>query len=196
MIKVFKKNQIIFLTLGLILVTAGYLNYTYTPEQKYRTELTGNIDDSLGDTIYVNAFNEDTILPTDVVEDDEDEGKEEIKIDTYFSQARVQRQNMFDEQIDTYKEILESTTAQTEQKSNAQKKIEEITNLKNGIMIAENLILLKEVEDAVIMTNGKNINVVIKSNIELQKDEVAQIYSIINRELGADINNIQIMLKK
>ena len=196
MIKVFKKNQIIFLTLGLILVTAGYLNYTYTPEQKYRTELTGNIDDSLGDTIYVNAFNEDTILPTDVVEDDEDEGKEEIKIDTYFSQARVQRQNMFDEQIDTYKEILESTTAQTEQKSNAQKKIEEITNLKNGIMIAENLILLKEVEDAVIMTNGKNINVVIKSSVELQKDEVAQIYSIINRELGADINNIQIMLKK
>ena len=69
MIKIFRKNQMLFLVLGLILVTAGYLNYTYTPEIKYRTELTGNIDDSLGDTIYVNAFKEDSVETSALVDD-------------------------------------------------------------------------------------------------------------------------------
>ncbi len=201
MIKIFKKNQILFLTLGLILVTAGYLNYTYTPELKYRTELTGNIDDTLGDTIYVNAFNEDTVVPPKQVQGEiEDENSnmedEQPKKDTYFAQTKIERNKMFDEQIDTYKEILESANMDTTQKNSAQTKIEEITNLKNSIMIAENLILLKQIEDVVIMTSGKTVNVIVKNDTELDKDKVAQIYSIINRELGVEINNIQIVLKK
>lgn len=201
MIKIFRKNQILFLTLGLILVTAGYLNYTYTPEIKYRTELTGNIDDTLGDTIYVNAFKDDSIVTSNNEEGNIDNENinvenEGIKKDTYFTQTKIERDKMFDEQIDTYKEILESDNIDTEQKINAQNKIEEITNLKNSIMIAENLIFLKEIEDVVILTSGKNVNVIIKNDIELEKNKVAQIYSIINRELEADINNIQIMLKK
>ena len=200
MIKVFRKNQIVFLMLGVILVTAGYLNYTYTPEVKYKTELTGNIDDTLGDTIYVNAFTDDNAIETtakpiqpDEIEEDK---KQDVKKDTYFAQTKIQRDNMLQQQIDTYKEILESENIGSEQKMNAQSKIEEITKLKNSIMIAENLILIKDIEDVVIMTSGKNVNVVIKNEKELEKEKVAQIYSIVNKELEADINNIQIMLKK
>ena len=62
-IKIFKKNQLIFLTLGLMLIVAGYLNYTYNPESRYKSELTGNIEETLGDTIYVNAIpNDDTVI--------------------------------------------------------------------------------------------------------------------------------------
>ena len=200
MIKVFRKNQIVFLMLGVILVTAGYLNYTYTPEQKYRTELTGNIDDTLGDTIYVNAFTDDNAIETTAKPIQPDEIEEDktpdVKKDTYFAQTKIQRDNMLQQQIDTYKEILESENIGSEQKMNAQSKIEEITKLKNSIMIAENLILIKDIEDVVIMTSGKNVNVVIKNEQELEKEKVAQIYSIVNKELEADINNIQIMLKK
>lgn len=207
MIKIFRKNQMLFLVLGLILVTAGYLNYTYTPEIKYRTELTGNIDDSLGDTIYVNAFKEDSVETSVLVDDVNVESntinndeikdkKEDTKKDTYFAQTKIERDKMLDEQIDTYKEILENGNVANEQKTVAQNKIEEITKLKNSIMIAEKLILLKDVEDVVIMTSGKNVNVIIKNGEEIEKEKVAQIYSIINRELEADINNIQIILKK
>ena len=200
MIKVFRKNQIVFLMLGVILVTAGYLNYTYTPEVKYKTELTGNIDDTLGDTIYVNAFTDDNAIETTAkpiqADEIEEDKKQDVKKDTYFAQTKIQRDNMLQQQIDTYKEILESENIGSEQKMNAQSKIEEITKLKNSIMIAENLILIKDIEDVVIMTSGKNVNVVIKNEKELEKEKVAQIYSIVNKELEADINNIQIMLKK
>lgn len=195
MIKILKKNQIMFVTLGLILITAGYLNYTYTPEIKYRTELTGNIDDTLGDTIYVNAFNDDSIVTSSELENEEIENIEQKK-DTYFTQTKLERDKMYDEQIDTYKEILENANISVEQKNNAQNKIEEITNRKNGIMIAEKLIVLKDIEDVVIMSNGKNVNVIVKNSVELEKEKVAQIYAIINRELGTNINNIQIVLKK
>ena len=36
-------------------------------------------------------------------------------------------------------------------------------------MISENLILLKDVEDVVIMTSGKNVNVIIKNGEEIEK---------------------------
>lgn len=207
MIKILKKNQIIFMAIGLMLIVAGYLNYTYNPELKYQSELTGNIEENLGDTIYVNA------IPTDVNEEEVmnqnnllsentnidsniNLGLTTIEKDPYFNETRNERDKMLDSQIDTYEDILENTSIQNEQKVNAQNEIKRITDLKNNIMIAENLILLKEVEDVVVMTNGDNITVVIKSEKELESDKVAQIYSIVTRQLGVEINDIQIILKK
>lgn len=103
---------------------------------------------------------------------------------------------MYDEQLDLYTGIINNTQTSNEQKTQANKKIEEINNLKNSIMIAENLILLKDIENVAILTTGKNVNVIIKNETQLEKDKVAQIYSIVTKELGVDMNNIQIILKK
>lgn len=203
MIKIFKKNQIVFMAIGLMLIVAGYLNYTYSPELKYQTELTGNIEENLGDTIYVNT------IPVDSKEQEINEiqniqadnthvhtNESTKQKDTYFVETKNQRDEMLDSQIDTYEDMLENASIPNEQKLTAQQEIKKITDLKNNIMIAENLILLKEVEDVVIMTNGENITVVIKSENELESEKVAQIYSIVTRQLGVDINDIQIILKK
>lgn len=203
MIKIFKKNQIVFMAIGLMLIVAGYLNYTYSPELKYQTELTGNIEENLGDTIYVNT------IPVDKAEQELIENQNiqadnthvhtngiTKEKDTYFVETKNQRDEMLDSQIDTYEDMLENASIPNEQKLTAQEEIKKITDLKNNIMIAENLILLKEVEDVVIMTNGENITVVIKSENELESEKVAQIYSIVTRQLGVDINDIQIILKK
>ncbi len=201
MVKIFKKNQIVFMTLGLMLIVAGYLNYTYNPELRYQTELTGRIDEGLGDTIYVNTLPVDTSLQTNtnVSSSDNQENintQTNIVKDEYFTQTKIDRDKMFDKQIDSYKEIIENANISEEQKNNAQDEIKKINQLKNNIMIAENLILLKEVDNVVIMTNGKSVNVIVKSKQELDKDKVAQIYSIVTRELSVDMNNIQILLKK
>lgn len=195
-IKIFKKNQLIFLTLGLMLIVAGYLNYTYNPESRYKSELTGNIEETLGDTIYVNAIpNDDTVISTDVDESNI-QVLEQVEDDEYFINTKLQRDKMYDEQLDLYTGIINNTQTSNEQKTEANNKIEEINNLKNSIMIAENLILLKDVENAMILTTGKNVNVIIKNETELQKDKVAQIYDIVTKELNVDMNNIQIILKK
>lgn len=196
-IKIFKKNQLIFLTLGLMLIVAGYLNYTYNPESRYKSELTGNIEETLGDTIYVNAIpNDDTVISTDVDESNIQVLEQVEEDDEYFINTKLQRDKMYDEQLDLYTGIINNTQTSNEQKTEANNKIEEINNLKNSIMIAENLILLKDVENAMILTTGKNVNVIIKNETELQKDKVAQIYDIVTKELNVDMNNIQIILKK
>ncbi|MBE5822326.1 MAG: SpoIIIAH-like family protein [Clostridiales bacterium] len=205
MIKIFKKNQIVFMAIGLMLIVAGYLNYTYSPELKYQTELTGNIEENLGDTIYVNTIpvdkdEQERIKQNNTQANNTHEHNNNIAVqkekDTYFTETKNQRDEMLDSQIDTYEDMLENASIPNEQKLNAQQEIKKITDLKNNIMIAENLILLKEVEDVVIMTNGENITVVIKSENELESEKVAQIYSIVTRQLGVEINDIQIILKK
>ena len=197
-IKIFKKNQLIFLTLGLMLIVAGYLNYTYNPEARYKSELTGNIEETLGDTIYVNAIpSDDTIIKTDIDESNKNEIQQvEEDDDEYFVNTKLQRDKMYDEQLDLYKEIINNSQASNQQKEEANRKIEEINNLKNSIMIAENLILLKDIENVMILTTGKNVNVVIQNEQQLEKDKVAQIYDIVTKELNVDINDIQIILKK
>lgn len=197
-IKIFKKNQLIFLTLGLMLIVAGYLNYTYNPEARYKSELTGNIEETLGDTIYVNAIpSDDTIIETDIDESNKNEIQQvEEDDDEYFVNTKLQRDKMYDEQLDLYKEIINNSQASNQQKEEANRKIEEINKLKNSIMIAENLILLKDIENVMILTTGKNVNVVIQNEQQLEKDKVAQIYDIVTKELNVDMNNIQIILKK
>ena len=72
--------------------------------------------------------------------------------------------------------------------------IKKINDTKNSIMICENLIKTKGIDDIVIFVNGDSISVIV-DNEELDKEEVAQIQNIISRELGAKPENIHISNK-
>ena len=74
------------------------------------------------------------------------------------------------------------------------KTINKINKVKNAIMISENLIKTKGFEDVVIFSNDDSISVIINKD-ELQKEDIAQIQSIIAREIGAKIEDIHIMNK-
>ena len=52
-VSVIKKNQILASLVVLMLVIAGYLNYTYDPTKDYDTELTGVMSNNLGDAYLV-----------------------------------------------------------------------------------------------------------------------------------------------
>ena len=52
---VIKKNQILAGAVTLMLVTAGYLNYKYDPTKPYDVEVTGMIEENLGDAILVDS---------------------------------------------------------------------------------------------------------------------------------------------
>lgn len=52
---VIKKNQILAGAVTLMLVTAGYLNYKYDPTKPYDIEVTGIIEENLGDAVLVDA---------------------------------------------------------------------------------------------------------------------------------------------
>ena len=80
------------------------------------------------------------------------------------------------------------------QKQSPTTEIKKINDIKNSIMICENLIQTKGFEDCVIFVNGDSVSVIVKKD-ELAKEDVAQIQNIISREMNSKIENIHIASK-
>ena len=215
MIKIIKKNQLTLLVLALMLVTAGYLNYN----SNSKNITTGTEIASIGDATLVssNSILENNIsnpiensitIKNELVENTEEnstDNKEKINsISTnsvvkeessdYYSSSRLERDKMFSQMLESNQKILDSNTTSSKQKEEAQKQISNINNIKNAIMIAENLIKTKGFEDCIVYSNDNSINVVIKKD-KLSKEDTAQIQSIVAREMNAKIANIHIMSK-
>ena len=92
------------------------------------------------------------------------------------------------------RKIINNENISEDQKSIAQEEISKINKEKNSIMIAENLIKVKGFEDLIIFVNGKNVSIIVKAD-KLEEKDIAQIQNIITRELGVNIENINISNK-
>ena len=114
--------------------------------------------------------------------------------DGYFTKSRLERNTLYSQQIENYQDILNNTNVSEAQKQIAQEEITRINNEQNAIMITENLIKTKGIEDLVIFVNGDSINVIVKGE-GLNEEKIAQIQNIVTRELEAEIENIHIMNK-
>ena len=103
---------------------------------------------------------------------------------------------MYSQMIESYQKILNNTSVSADQKAISQTEIKKINDLKNSIMICENLIKTKGISDVVIFANDTSISVVIKTNgEEVTKEQAAQIQNIVAREMKAEIENIHISNK-
>lgn len=204
--KIIKRNQLVILVIALMLVTAGYLNYTSNLKNQNSIQTSSNLQMAgIGDATLVSsqAIEENISVESSVstedkntVETNQQEGtkQEQIQQDDYFADSKLQRESMYSGMLESYQKMLDSTTIGTEQKAIAQKEITKINNTKNAIMIAENLIKTKGFQDVLILVNDANINVVIKAE-KLETNEIAQIQNIIAREMNANIENIHISNK-
>lgn len=209
--KVLKRNQLIVLVVSLMLITAGYLNFTTNQENVTTSTIADRSDTAIGDAEFVSTIpreenkveenidiennntveNENIIQQENSVETSANEQNKEETKDNYFVTSKLDRNTMYSETLETYQEMYNNTNATAEQKQEALKKINSINNTKNAIMIAENLILAKNFKDVVIFANEGSVSVVIKAE-ELKQEEVAQIQNIVSRELsvGAEIIHI------
>lgn len=211
--KVLKRNQLIVLVISLMLITAGYLNFTTNQENIVTSTIADRSDTAIGDAEFVstvpyeeNKTTENAIVENnenaieindeqeDLVETNASNNKEETnnnEEDYYFITSKLDRNIMYSETLETYQEMYNNANATAEQKQEALKKINSINNTKNAIMIAENLIIAKGFKNIVIFANEGSISVVIQAD-ELKPEEVAQIQNIVSRELnvGAEIIHI------
>lgn len=207
MMKIIKKNQLTILVLALMLVTAGYLNYnsnqTVTTEGKIAsigdaTLVSSNVvetkenntvqntaeTNTTNNTASENKVNNTVTTNTEATESSKD----------YYTSSRLERENMYSEMLESYQKILDGSTTTSKQKEAAQEEIKKVNDIKNAIMISENLIKTKGFEDCLVYSNDDSVNVIIKKE-KLSKEDTAQIQSIIAREMNAKIANIHIMTK-
>lgn len=231
--KIIKKNQIIIFVIALMLVTAGYLNYT-TGEGEDALATSGLADNAevaeIGDAKLVSSnslTNEESssisseknnnisnnTVSSNVVKNEENQSKTNIASnnvkngektvttstknnDDYFTNSRLTRDTMYSQMIESYQKILNNTSVSADQKAISQTEIKKINDLKNSIMICENLIKTKGINDVVIFANDTSISVIIKTNgEEVTKEQAAQIQNIVAREMKAEIENIHISNK-
>ncbi len=208
--KILKKNQLIILVISLMLVTAGYLNFTTTDNNQSSV----NTVAELGDATLVSS--NDVENQNNIVENtEEDYEKESNKTvennevassetssvenetqttaqeDTYFTTSKLERENIYSQMLETYQEIYNNTNSTSEQKTTAIEEIAKINKTKNAIMIAENLVIAKGFKNIVIFANDNSVSVIIEADV-LEPEQIAQIQNIVSRELevGAEFINI------
>ena len=114
----------------------------------------------------------------------------------YFTKIKLDREKMFSQMIDNYKSILENSSIADEQKKVASDEIKNINNNQNSITTIENLLKGKGFKDVVVLLNNNSTNVIVKSDDELKKEQVAQIENIVSRELNIEIEKIHITTHK
>ena len=227
----FKKNQIVVFTIGLMLITAGYLSYMNNNKENTKTSIdASSIADSeemasIGDAKLVSAnvaqnLNEidsnselvegtdnsnliensertdnSTVNSSNVVTNTIETSSDSIEtIDEYFTSSRLERENMYSKRIENYQDILNNSNVSEAQKKTAQEEISKLNNEQNALMITENLLKTKGIEDLIIFVNGDSINVIVKGD-NIEKEKIAQIQNVITRELDADIGNVHITTK-
>lgn len=218
--KVLKRNQLIVLVISLMLITAGYLNFTTNQANVLETSTIASRDDTtigdaqlvstipkenktdavenllngeIGNTVTENLLTESEKPTSGTVDTGESNSSQETE-DYYFTTSKLERNTMYSELLDTYQEIYNNANSTANQKSEALTKISEINNAKNAIMIAENLIIAKGFKDVVIFVNEGSVSVIIKTE-ELKQEDVAQIQNIVSRELNIGVDIIHISKK-
>lgn len=209
--KILKKNQIIILVIALMLVSAGYLNYSANLNEVQKTASIGDaklvssngiVETNTQETALVENQNNEirtNANKTALVENNKEQTEETTKTNAkisneYFSQTRLNRESMYSQMVESYQKILENESIASDQKAIAQTEIKNINDTKNKIMICENLIKTKGIDDVIMFVNDKSISVVVKAE-NLEEDKIAQIQNIIAREMNTQINDIHISNK-
>ena len=214
--KIMKKNQVVILTLALMLMTAGYMNYTNNHENE--NVLLAQLGDAKLVSTNVAEINEivnentnETQVENNIQNQTETNNIEENKVeeensndssnnaiestDDYFTKSKLERETMYSQMLETYQKILENEKIASDQKDIAENEIKNINDKKNAIMIVENLLKTKDFEKAVVFINEQSVNVVVKGE-KLETEQVAQIQNIIQRELKTNIENIHITTRE
>ena len=204
--KYIKKNQIIIYTFALMLVTAGYLNYTSNIN---KNSVETSVQEVKQDKEIENESVEEIEQNEENIDKENNSNYENEKVadigdatlvssndvvTDYYAKSKLDRDSMYSQMIETYEKILNSSNSLETQKQAATQEITKINELKNKIMICENLINTKGFENCVIFVNEESVNAIIGSN-SLKQEEIAQIQNIVCRELNVEIENIHITTK-
>lgn len=205
-----KMKQIVLSFIAISLIILGYTNYSFN-EKNDSVEVASRTSENeinLGDVELVNSQPIQENYKEGIVSNDEIQNtvpSNTLKTNTslnntledstnYFEETRIERDRMYSETLETYQKIIDSNQTMQDQKAIATQEISNITNKKNSIMIAENLIKNKGFENVVILENLGNVSVIVKSSV-LSQEQISKIQNIVQRELNVEISNINISNK-
>lgn len=184
--KYFKNTKLTFFSIILMLVIVTYLNYEYNPER----------EKNLGQTVYVNSNDAKTV---DIYENGNNEKNayEYSKKEDSIAVFKYDRDNMFSELVANYTSIISNENTSKEKITEYQTKLNDLLIKKNLITMVENIIKSKGIKDVVIIpSNNDNLNVVIKSEEDIKKEDMAKIQQTLMDQFNIKADKITITVQK
>lgn len=193
-IAIIKKKEVLLGLLAIFFMIVGFISYNPIANKEYSkiADVTNYSETKLGEATLVSS-NEVVENVADENQTSENTITENVQKD-YFLEARMNRDSIYSESLETYENLLESSSVTNDQKAIAQNEISNITNEKKTIQSTESLIKMKGFEDVVIFKNSESVSVVVKSDV-LLPEQVAQIQNIVEREFKINGKNINITNK-
>jgi len=180
---ILKKKHVLAVVLGIMLLIAGYVNYS-----DEAVDVSGEITDNSGDAEYVvNLKNDLSII---------NESQDASVSDAYFVSARLEKEETYEKQMDIHKEIIYDEKSNQSIKSEAQNKLNKIVDKIAKEMSIEKLIEAKGFKEALAIINEDNVNVIVKTEEELSVAQIAQIQNIVMREADSNVEDIHIVTKR
>lgn len=188
-----KRSQIAIISLSLMVMVAGYINYKYNPER----------EENLGKSVYVNSKDGFIYSNVSIYEDKEEKaGKtDEEKANNLYKQKeaketlstfRANRNDMFSELKETYSKAVSANSSNVEKQEEYQKKLNELIKNKHTITVVEELIKSKGIDDIVIVPTNDNLNVIVADKEEISKEQIVMIQKVIQDELKFPADKITI----
>ena len=116
----------------------------------------------------------------------------EYSTSSFFTTSRQDRTSTRNESIEYYNQILQSSSASSEAKQNAESSINSIISAMSIETTMEGLIKAKGFSEALVNYSSTYINVILQS-ASLTESEVAQIVEIIKSQVDRDKDYIKII---
>ena len=177
--KVFQKNQMIIMTLAVVIAVAGYVNYS----QKYDSAGTKN---GKTKTVSKNVAKESAAAVTDDVTD-----VGEAVLTNAQAKAKLEREQTHSKAKDTLEEIIKDQTVKDSVKQDAVDKLAMLSEQMEMETAAENLLGAKGFLNSIVtITNGK-VDVLVNKK-DLSKVERSQIEDIVVRKVGCQLGDVVI----
>lgn len=188
--KFLKRKQIIVLSLVLMLVIAGYLQYSYNKSSQFSEGDSAGI----GDAVYVENQNvtENGVSKTATSGEDQKAVTASKEANNYFAQAKMDREVVRDKDIETMKGIADDQTASKEAKSQAYEKMMNIVETSQKELRIEQLIKQKGFSDVIaLFSDDGNVDIVVKTPA-ITKADAAKIADIVVRQGSVPFEKIVI----
>ncbi|MGE5614169.1 MAG: SpoIIIAH-like family protein [Bacillota bacterium] len=189
---VFKRKQIVILALILMIVVAGYLQYSYRQGSE-----SAEAEGKLGEAVYVdNEIYNEGLEGLESGQAENTNAQKNISAskmaDDYFVQAKMDKEQSRSKSSETLKAIAEDINASEEIRNEAHIKIMAMAENAEKEMRIETLINKMGFDDSfVLFSDNGSVDIVIKTPA-LSTSQTAQITDIVVRQGGVDVEDIHI----
>lgn len=110
----------------------------------------------------------------------------------FYATYRTEREATRTQEIQFYDSILTSASSSESAKKEAEAGKKQLIELMEKELVTEGIIRGKGFSDAIVSSSSSNVNVFVQS-AELSKAEVAQIASVVTRQLGCELDKVIII---